>query len=77
MYGALSYDILPYTSYDTKDTLIRKLFFDSSSTDFQYFMIDESYVQEGNFSTTEIVNDLANMVYATSSSTSDDITKMK
>ena len=77
MYGAISYDILPYTSYDTKDTLIRKLLFDSSSTDFQYFMIDQIYVQEGNFSTSEIVNDLTNMVYTASSSTTDQITKVK
>ena len=63
--GVMSYDILPYSAAADKNTLINKLFLDPDSTDdFQYIMIDEEKVQEGNYDYDAISSDLAIMVYA-------------
>ena len=76
MNGVLSYDILPYTSFDQKDTLIRKLFFNPTSEDeFQYFMIDSEEVEQDNYNIDAITSDLANMIYADADDTSEDISE--
>lgn len=71
--GVANYDILPYTSIDDKNGIIRKLFFDPDSPDeFQYMMIDSVYVEIDNYNTNKITNDLAIMIYASSTDTPDD-----
>ena len=66
MRGVISYDILPFSSPDHKETLIRKLLFDLSEDNFDYFMILSSEVNSNNINTDEIISNLANMVYAKS-----------
>lgn len=70
----LGYDIIPYSSFNEKNTLLSKLLFDQSSESFDYFMIDESKVQPGNYNKDSIVSDLARMIYSTPTDSDSDIT---
>ena len=42
--GVISYDILPFSSPTHKETLIRKLLFDVTDDEFDYFMIEANAV---------------------------------
>jgi hypothetical protein len=66
IYGVLAYDILPYNNITQKDVLISTLLFDNNADNYQYFLIDESKVEEGNYNEDAIVKDLASMIYTSS-----------
>ena len=65
MRGVINYDFLPYSSPENKNTLISKLLFGDTGTEFDYLLIDQNLVADGNFDIPTISTNLASMVYAT------------
>ena len=68
--GVINYDFIPYSSTGNKNTLISKLLFGDQNTEFNYLMIDQNLVADGNFDISTISTNLATMVYASSTDTS-------
>ena len=67
-YGVIAYDVLPYKDVDEKDEQITKLLFDNNDDNYQYLLLDQSKVVEGNEDVEQIVNDLVSMVYSSEDS---------
>lgn len=78
MRNVISYDILPYSTSQNKETLIRKLLYgEGTGDDFAYFLIDENKVNLANFDVDAVASDLANMVYSKSTDSASDKLKTK
>ena len=72
MLGVIAYDVLAYTSPDTKDVMIKKLLFDPEDDNFDYLIQDVSQTYDSQSDTDRITSDLTQMVYVTSANTDEE-----
>ena len=70
MRAVLNWNVIPFSDINNKETLIKKLLFESSSSQFDYLLIDNDQLVENEFDVSTISSNLANMVYAKSNDSS-------
>ena len=70
MRAVLSWNVIPFSDVNNKEIIIKKLLFESSSSQFDYLLIDNDQLVENEFDVSTISSNLANMVYAKSKDSS-------